>query len=51
MTYTTLAQSATDWALTKAGCAYSQTKRTHEDISDDSFLVARACPVQGSHPS
>ena len=32
MPYTTLAQSAVDWALSKVGCAYSQAKRTQEDI-------------------
>ena len=34
MSYTSLAQSAVDWALSKVGCAYSQAKRTQEDIFD-----------------
>ena len=42
MSYTTLAQSAADWALSKVGCAYSQARRTQEDIFDCSSLVARA---------
>lgn len=33
MSYITLAQSAADWALSKIGCAYSQVKRTQQDIS------------------
>lgn len=40
MSYTTLAQSAVDWALSKVGCAYSQAKRAQEDIFDCSSLVA-----------
>ena len=44
MSYTTLAQSAVDWALSKAGCAYSQAQRTQENIFDCSSLVARATP-------
>ena len=47
MSYTTLAQSAVDWALSKVGCAYSQAKRTQEDIFDCSSLVARAYSAQG----
>ena len=50
MPYTTLAQSATDWVLTKVGCAYSQAKRTQEDIFDCSSLVARACSAQRTPP-
>ena len=37
MSYTTLAQSAVDWALSKVGCAYSQAQRTQENIFDDSL--------------
>ena len=51
MSYTTLAQSAADWALSKVGCAYSQAKRTQEDIFDCSSLVARACSAQRTPPS
>lgn len=32
MPYTTLPQSAVDWALSKVGCACSQAKRTQADI-------------------
>ena len=42
MSYTSLAQSTADWALSKVGCAYSQAKRTQENIFDCSSLVARA---------
>ena len=51
MTYTILAQSAVDWALTKVGCAYSQARRTQENIFDYSSLVARAYSAQDSPPS
>ena len=47
MSYTTLAQSAADWALSKVGCAYSQARRTQEGIFDCSSLVARAYSAQG----
>ena len=47
MSYTTLAQSTADWALSKVGCAYSQAQRTQEDIFDCSSLVARAYSAQG----
>ena len=47
MSYTTLAQSAVDWALSKVGCAYSQAKRAQENIFDCSSLVARAYSAQG----
>lgn len=47
MSYTTLAQSAADWALSKVGCAYSQAQRTQENIFDCSSLVARAYSAQG----
>ena len=47
MSYTSLAQSAVDWALSKVGCAYSQAQRTQEDIFDCSSLVARAYSAQG----
>lgn len=46
MPYTTLAQSAVDWALSKTGCAYSQVKRTQEDIFDGFSFVVRASPAQ-----
>ena len=46
MSYTILAQSAVDWALSKLGCAYSQAQRTQEDIFDCSSLVARAYSAQ-----
>ena len=48
VSYTTLAQSTADWALSKVGCAYSQAQRTQEDIFS---LVARACFAQRTHPS
>ena len=52
MSYTTLAQSAVDWALSKAGCAYSQAQRTQENIFDCSSLVARATPRSAPlHPN
>lgn len=38
---------AAEWALGKVGCAYSQTKRTQENIFDCSSLVARAYSAQG----
>ena len=47
MSYTSLAQSTADWALSKVGCAYSQARRTEEDIFDCSSLVARAYCAQG----
>ena len=40
MSYTSLAQSAADWVLSKVGCAYSQAQRTQENIFDCSSLVA-----------
>ena len=46
MSYTSLAQSAVDWALSKVGCAYSQAQRTQEDIFTCSSLVARACSAR-----
>ena len=51
MSYTTLAQSTADWALSKVSCAYSQAQRTQEDIFDCSSLVARACFAQRTPPS
>ena len=47
MSYKTLAQSTADWALSKVGCAYSQARRTQENIFDCSSLVARAYSAQG----
>ena len=47
MSYTSLAQSTADWALSKVGCAYSQAQRTQENIFDCSSLVARAYSAQG----
>ena len=47
VSYTTLAQSTADWALSKVGCAYSQAQRTQENIFDCSSLVARAYSAQG----
>ena len=51
MSYTSLAQSTADWALSKVGCAYSQAKRAQENISDCSSLVARAYFAQRTPPS
>ena len=51
MSYTTLAQSAVDWALSKVGCAYSQAKRAQENIFDCSSLVARAYSAYHAPPS
>ena len=51
MSYTTMAQSAADWALSKVGCAYSQAKRTQEAIFDCSYLVAHAYSAQRTPPS
>lgn len=44
MFYTTLAQSTADWALSKVGCAYSQARRTEEDIFECSSLIVRPTP-------
>lgn len=41
------ARNAAKWALSKVGCAYSQVKRTQENIFDCSSLVARAYSAQG----
>lgn len=43
----TTAARATEWALSKLGCAYSQDKRTQENTFDCSSLVARAYSAQG----
>ena len=51
VSYTTLAPSAVDWALSKVGCAYSQARRTQENIFDCSSLVARAYSAQCLPPS
>ena len=51
MSYTSLAQSTADWALSKVGCAYSQARRTQENIFDCSSLVARAYSAQCLPPS
>ena len=51
MSYTSLAQSTADWALSKVGCAYSQAQRTQENIFDCSSLVARTYSAQGTSPS
>ena len=51
MPYTTLAQSAVDWALTKLGCAYSQAKRTQEDVFDRPSPHRPACFAQDNPPS
>ena len=40
MPYTTLAQSATDWALSKLGCVCSQVKRMQKGIIDCSSPCA-----------
>ena len=42
-----IAKEAAQWALSKVGCAYSQVKRTKENIFDCSSLVARAYSAQG----
>lgn len=47
MTMNTVARNAAQWALSKAGCEYSQAKRTQERIFDCSSLVARAYSAQG----
>jgi len=41
------AKSASDWALSKIGCEYSQARRTADDVFDCSSLVARAFIAQG----
>lgn len=41
------AKAAVQWALSKVGCAYSQAKRTQENIFDCSSLAARAYSAQG----
>ena len=51
MSYTSLAQSVVDWALSKVGCEYSQAKRTQENIFDGSSLSARAYSAQCLPPS
>jgi hypothetical protein len=47
MGYTSIANSARDWAVSKIGCKYSQAKRTQEGIFDCSSLIARAYSAQG----
>ena len=47
MSYETTAANAAEWALGKVGCAYSQARRTQENIFDCSSLVARAYSAQG----
>ena len=47
----TLVQSAVDWAFFKAGRAYSQARRTEENIFDGSSLVARTYSAQGNLPT
>ena len=47
MSYETTAANAAEWALGKVGCAYSQAKRTQENVFDCSSLVARAYSAQG----
>lgn len=42
-----IAQKASEWALSKIGCKYSQAQRTQEKIFDCSSLVARAYSAQG----
>lgn len=42
-----ISQKAVDWALSKVGCAYSQSKRAQDNIFDCSSLVARAYSAQG----
>ena len=49
VSYTTLAQSAVDWALT-VNCAYIQAKCTQKDFFECSALVARAYSAQDSPP-
>ena len=44
---TNIPKKAAKWALSKVGCAYSQPKRTQENIFDCSSLVARAYSAQG----
>lgn len=44
---TSISKKAAQWALSKVGCAYSQPKRTQENIFDCSSLVARAYSAQG----
>lgn len=44
---TNIPKKAAQWALSKVGCAYSQPKRTQENIFDCSSLVARAYSAQG----
>ena len=52
MSYTTLVQSAVDWALSKVGCAYSQAKRAQENIFDCSSLdaIPYSTSILGSIP-
>lgn len=44
---TETAQKASEWALSKIGCKYSQAQRTQEKIFDCSSLVARAYSALG----
>lgn len=44
---TKIPKNAAKWALSKVGCAYSQPKRTQENIFDCSSLVACAYSAQG----
>ena len=50
MSYTTLAQSAVDWALSKVGCAYSQAQRTQENIFDCSLRPLKLPPCSQIPP-
>lgn len=47
MSYKLTADAAAAWALSKVGCAYSQSKRTDPGYFDCSSLVARAYSAQG----
>ena len=51
MSYPSLVRSAVDWAFSKAGRAYSQPRRTQENIFGGSSLVARTYSAQGTSPS
>ena len=51
MSYPSLVRSAVDWAFSKAGRAYSQPRRTQENIFGGSSLVARTYSAQDTSPS
>ena len=46
-----MGRSPVDRAFSKVGCAYSQARRTEENIFDGSSRVARTYSAQGNLPT